>query len=206
MAKFRKKPIIVDAEQWTKDCEWWEPDSILYGVKPVRPDTLAPPCTVDSMCEVCGGLMWDHGWVKTLEGGMLACLGDWIIRGVKGEKYPIKPDILALTYDRLEPPKPLDIDLLLEEEKADEDVGTKFVKMDELDERILPTTEDLVDLIASGLADPNEDTKTGKDMRYLQRLNNFCNDRCLLHSSSEQCKACPVMRERKRHMPDFDKL
>lgn len=46
-----------------------------------------------------------HGWVKgqyvdigTLEGLMVASPGDWIIKGVKGEFYPCKPDIFALTY------------------------------------------------------------------------------------------------------------
>lgn len=38
-------------------------------------------------------------WIKTLEGGHIASPGDWIIRGVKGEFYPCKPDIFASTYD-----------------------------------------------------------------------------------------------------------
>lgn len=37
--------------------------------------------------------------IETLEGDMTASVGDWIIRGVKGEFYPCKPDIFAATYD-----------------------------------------------------------------------------------------------------------
>ena len=42
-------------------------------------------------------------WIKTLEGTMTAFPGDWIIRGVKGELYPCKPDIFAATYEPKEP-------------------------------------------------------------------------------------------------------
>jgi hypothetical protein len=54
-----------------------------------------------------------EGWTKgslsgaliihTLEGAMTASVGDWIIRGVKGEFYPCKPDIFEATYEPVEP-------------------------------------------------------------------------------------------------------
>ncbi len=37
--------------------------------------------------------------IETLEGTMTANIGDWIIKGVKGELYPCKPDIFEATYD-----------------------------------------------------------------------------------------------------------
>ena len=40
--------------------------------------------------------------IPTLEGEMTASPGDWIITGVKGERYPCKPDIFALTYEAVE--------------------------------------------------------------------------------------------------------
>ena len=40
--------------------------------------------------------------IKTLEGVMRADPGDWIITGVKGERYPCKPDIFEATYDPVE--------------------------------------------------------------------------------------------------------
>ncbi len=51
------------------------------------------------------GTETDNGWIPrleidTLEGKMTAHPGDWIIKGVKGEFYPCKPDIFNATYDR----------------------------------------------------------------------------------------------------------
>lgn len=40
--------------------------------------------------------------IKTLEGTMFAQPGDWIITGVKGERYPCKPDIFEATYEKVE--------------------------------------------------------------------------------------------------------
>lgn len=40
--------------------------------------------------------------ISTLEGQMIAEVGDWIIRGVKGELYPCKPDIFEMTYEATE--------------------------------------------------------------------------------------------------------
>ena len=47
----------------------------------------------------CGFIMHVHGWIDTLEGGHTVCPGDWIITGVKGERYPCKPDIFEATYE-----------------------------------------------------------------------------------------------------------
>jgi hypothetical protein len=89
MPKFRKKPVVIDAIQWTGDnlkevigftgrhhssAEWtWE-----RFEKVVRTDGLK---------------------IFTLEGPLKAAVGDWIIRGVHGEFYPCKPDIFAATYE-----------------------------------------------------------------------------------------------------------
>lgn len=45
--------------------------------------------------------------IETLEGPMLANLGDWIIKGVQGEFYPCKPLIFEATYDRVDDDTPL---------------------------------------------------------------------------------------------------
>lgn len=44
--------------------------------------------------------------IPTLEGLMHADAGDWIITGIKGERYPCKPDIFAATYEPVEEPNP----------------------------------------------------------------------------------------------------
>lgn len=59
----------------------------LYRKKPVVVGAYLTPVAMD---------------IKTLEGVMHANAGDWIIRGVKGEVYPCKPDIFEATYERLQ--------------------------------------------------------------------------------------------------------
>lgn len=79
MAKFRKKPVVIEA---------WQNDGSMM------PDWVANAC--------CGGeKIPGNGplFVTTLEGVMEARPGDWLILGVKGEVYPCKPDIFAATYD-----------------------------------------------------------------------------------------------------------
>ncbi|GLI30388.1 MULTISPECIES: hypothetical protein [Brachybacterium] len=43
-----------------------------------------------------------HLLIRTLEGDMIAALGDYVIRGVQGEFYPCKPDIFEATYELAE--------------------------------------------------------------------------------------------------------
>jgi len=80
MAKYRKKPVVVEAEQWF-------PGKHVDGVVQIGVSeiTLEP---------VYG--------VHTLEGVIACSPGDYIITGVKGEKYPCKPDIFEQTYEPVE--------------------------------------------------------------------------------------------------------
>lgn len=81
--KYRKKPVVIDAFQWTG------PEHMGY------PEWMGDPMDVE---------VDDHGHmlIHTLEGTMEASHGDWIIRGVKGEIYPCKPDIFEATYEKAE--------------------------------------------------------------------------------------------------------
>ena len=97
--KFRKKPVVIEAVQWT--------GANLFDVISF---TDGPPDTRGDHA----GMMWDNYRdlvdreglkIFTLEGTMLATPGDWIIRGVKGELYPCKPDIFEATYERVETEK-----------------------------------------------------------------------------------------------------
>jgi hypothetical protein len=78
---FRKKPVVIEAVQWngTNDAE-------IRAFVPEK-DLVFPN-------HVTGFLT-----IKTLEGNMEASVGDFIIKGIKGEFYPCKPDIFAQTYD-----------------------------------------------------------------------------------------------------------
>jgi hypothetical protein len=89
MSKFRKKPVVIEAVQVPEDVNhptaWFD----LFKFIPLHEVTR-------------GGNMF--GWVDiiTLEGVIRASAGDWIIKGVKGEFYPCKPDIFAATYEPVE--------------------------------------------------------------------------------------------------------
>lgn len=86
MARYRKKPVVVDAVRWHGPGD--------HGlVKPWSRKVLIP-------CPGCHQPMNAHGMIDTLEGdGHIVCPGDWIIRGVMGEHYPCKNDIFEATYE-----------------------------------------------------------------------------------------------------------
>lgn len=82
--KFRKKPVVIEAYQFTQNTDARNP----------RPDWFQDAVTRDEVTTHP-----DCAFIHTLEGTMRAELGDWVIRGVKGELYPCKPDIFAQTYE-----------------------------------------------------------------------------------------------------------
>lgn len=77
--KYRKKPVVIEAVQWTGD----------------------------NLVEVSQFIMAHGSYngiskiikIETLEGTMMANIGDYIIKGIKGEFYPCKPDIFEQTYE-----------------------------------------------------------------------------------------------------------
>lgn len=93
MAKYRKKPVVIEAFElgyhWPQDeCNDWFLDAVVSGVIHAKNmgkwhDPNKPP----------------YIEIKTLEGVMRGDKGDFIIKGVNGEIYPCKPDIFAKTYD-----------------------------------------------------------------------------------------------------------
>ena len=105
MAKFRKKPVVVEATRWFKNGDHPQDNSC-----PISPENPAlsegeivrryrnPDKPGDTRC-ICGKPMHVHGWIDTLEGGHIVCPGDWLITGIKGEYYPCKDDIFRKTYD-----------------------------------------------------------------------------------------------------------
>ena len=93
MPSFRKKPIVIEAVQWTGD-----------NLREVIAFTDGPPETRSSHA----GMMWeryedlvarDDLKIYTLEGPLVARKGDWIIKGTRGEHWPVKPEIFADTYE-----------------------------------------------------------------------------------------------------------
>ena len=110
MAKYRKKPVVIEASQWFKNGDHPEDDCFRpfedTGRKPIeaREGKIVryfrrPDVSGNLACEHCQNPMNDHGWIDTLESGHNVCPSDWIITGVKGEHYPVKDDIFQLTYE-----------------------------------------------------------------------------------------------------------
>jgi hypothetical protein len=79
MKKYRKKPIVIEAEQWF-------PGKYIEGVER---RALMGSAGKDMI-------------IKTLEGDMMVSEGDYIIRGIEGELYPCKASIFEKTYDLVE--------------------------------------------------------------------------------------------------------
>ena len=86
--RYRKKPVVIEAFQVQPDDGMTRPLPPMWLVS-------AMACRPPSVLPSDGGGLDIH----TLEGVMRADVGDWIIRGVKGELYPCKPDIFEATYE-----------------------------------------------------------------------------------------------------------
>ncbi len=82
--QYRKKPVVIEAIQ--------------YG--PYSAPTLELALFLDG----AGAYATENGiMIPTLEGDHLAQVGDWIIKGVKGEFYPCRDDIFRMTYEAVDP-------------------------------------------------------------------------------------------------------
>jgi len=82
VAKYRKKPVVIEAVQWVRGNE----------------EKVKAFMNMELVTEYQGELLV----IETLEGTMRANQGDYIIKGVKGEFYPCKPDIFEQTYELVE--------------------------------------------------------------------------------------------------------
>lgn len=108
--KYRKKPVVLEATQWFKNGDHPEDkcEPIAFGGKTFPSEGKVvryfrrPDVGGGAMCGHCNTTMHFHGWIDTLEGGHVVCPSDWIITGVKGERYPCKPDIFEATYEKVE--------------------------------------------------------------------------------------------------------
>lgn len=100
MAKYRKKPVVIEARQLVGSqvdmfavYQWVEANT--QGS--FNPYANEVPVSGVSIDPATGFML-----IATLEGVMQAKPGDWIIKGVQGEFYPCKPDIFEATYEKVE--------------------------------------------------------------------------------------------------------
>jgi hypothetical protein len=112
--KYRKKPVVIEAIRWWQNGD--HPEDDIRDVRPEPGSTTQfapfpsegkvvryfrrPDVPADKICQHCHAHMHVHGWIDTLEGGHIVCPGDYVITGVKGERYPCKPDIFESTYEK----------------------------------------------------------------------------------------------------------
>jgi len=79
--KYKKKPVEVEAIQYNK---------------------FLPRIAIEGVCYSAHDGIQGAPHIHTLEGQMEISHGDWIITGVKGERYPCKPDIFEMTYEKVD--------------------------------------------------------------------------------------------------------
>jgi len=87
MARYRKKPVEIEAVQFTAGNSVQVAQFIADGGGTFRTETHPRDGAQDIF------------YIRTLEGEMRAVDGDWVVKGVQGEFYPCKPDIFAATYE-----------------------------------------------------------------------------------------------------------
>ncbi|MFX0547919.1 hypothetical protein ACOAKC_01160 [Hathewaya histolytica] len=87
MAKYRKKPVVIEAFQFGVDSmpDWFLDNITCNNIKLYNMGKIYPQ---EGYCKI-----------ETLEGTMIAKCGDYIIAGVDGEIYPCKPNIFKKTYE-----------------------------------------------------------------------------------------------------------
>lgn len=90
--KYRKKPVVIEALQWDGQNQWEIEKWAHEGMPPEMNSIILPD-------------LGECLKIRTLEGYMTAQKGDWIIKGVKGEFYPCKPDIFDATYEPVDSAK-----------------------------------------------------------------------------------------------------
>ena len=83
MAKFRKKPVVIEAVQWNATQQSWE-EIEAFGC-PTKPGEMGSESFL----------------IPTLEGDMKCSKNDYVIKGISGEFYPCKPDIFEKTYEQV---------------------------------------------------------------------------------------------------------
>ena len=93
MAKYRKKPVVVEAIQWT--------GSNLEEIRNFVGSDLIEECVeLFDIKRTLKEMLVDIA-IDTLEGTMRVDYGDYIIKGIQGEFYPCEPDIFLATYEEV---------------------------------------------------------------------------------------------------------
>ncbi len=95
--KYRKKPIVIEAFQMTPEAMASNVDWPNWAHEAWNKD----PQEGGLWCDEYGGAGQKY-WCGTLEGVHIVSPNDYLIKGIKGEIYPCKPDIFEATYEKAE--------------------------------------------------------------------------------------------------------
>lgn len=120
--KYRKKPVVIEAIQWTglnlEEIKSFVGESLQYDI-------------IDTAWEVGKGVPHVNMVIKTLEGDHICTKGDFIIKGVNGEFYPCKAEIFYKTYEAID----FDINILENCISTFENIETKINDKEEIVEK-----------------------------------------------------------------------
>lgn len=96
--KYRKKPVVIEAIEFKNFKSSTIKNILEFMNQEVKDDFI----TQAKFYDYCSTVIDDGGiYINTLEGKIKASLGDYIIKGVKDEFYPCKPDIFRKTYEEV---------------------------------------------------------------------------------------------------------
>ena len=110
--RFKSRPIELEAFLWRKNGDHPEDGKETFQ-SPANGEVYLcegkvvryyrhPRDEAERLCQYCGAKMHVHGWIDTQEGGHIVCPGDWIVTGLVGERYPVKPAIMLKKYEMIE--------------------------------------------------------------------------------------------------------
>lgn len=162
MPQFRKRPVVIEAVQWFKAGDH-------PGVKEVfqadEGGSILIPMTSEALER---GMVGYHRApaINTAEGWFIVTPGDWIIRGVKDQFYPCKPDIFALTYDPVGIGEGLEAagSLEIEDDEVLEEAARELIE--QVKKIGQETTRNLRDLVTAARAFSNKMAAVEVDERW----------------------------------------
>ncbi|MFZ7282505.1 hypothetical protein ACLSZW_02290 [Avibacterium avium] len=97
MSRFIKKPVEIEARQIN-----FNDDKNLIEITEWKDDVDLSSIYYSALAKIRSDIKSHDGYpIRTLEGIMIASDGDWIIKGIRGEFYPCKPDIFEQTYEKV---------------------------------------------------------------------------------------------------------
>lgn len=104
--QYRKKPVVIEAMQFPNDGPGQHEVSMWVETNGGKINLYDGAVEENVKTDTDANWRWKYGSIETLEGAHRVNQWDWVIKGVKGEFYPCKPDIFEQTYEAVSPSNP----------------------------------------------------------------------------------------------------